>query len=314
MNQPSASGPPVPSGPVAGEQVRAAERDPADVGREVGGALDVLRIVDHVADRVAGAHLGPDLRRGALGRDAELGHTAFGDRAELRDAAFGGGPDVGGDPARGGPHVGRSRCRTGGPPPRARTTRRTADAGRLGPVRARPGRSSRLRGLFGLHDVVRRDVRRDVGRVGLLRDRRPGRRQRPPVAVDEPQLDPRQGTSHGARFRDPVERGARHHRSGLRQAVALDDAVPGRLVEGRRPRPRQRHAAARAQPQPGQRGPQPLRRELEQRPVRRGHAGQRAHPVPPTASARSSPSGRPGAGSTAVAPAQQTWNRPAASP
>ncbi len=73
----------------------------------------------------------------------------------------------------------------------------------------------------------------------------------------------------------PVDRRARHDRPGLRQAVALDDAVPGRLLERRRPRPRQRHPAARAQPQAGQRGAQALGRELEQRAIGRRHAGER---------------------------------------
>ncbi len=109
----------------------------------------------------------------------------------------------------------------------------------------------------------------------------PGRlRHRPAVAVHEPQLDPRQRAPHRARDRDAVDRRARHDRPGLRQAVALDDAVPGRLLEGRRPRPRQRHPAARAQPQVGQCGAQALGREVEQRAIGRRHAGESADPVP----------------------------------
>ena len=116
-------------------------------------------------------------------------------------------------------------------------------------------------------------------------DRRPPRRlprlrHRPAVAVHEQQLDPRQRAPHRARGRDPVDRCARHDRPGLRQAVALDDAVPGRLLEGRRPRSRQRHPAARAQPQAGQRGAQAVGRELEQCAIGRRHAGESAHPVP----------------------------------
>jgi hypothetical protein len=142
---------------------------------------------------------------------------------------------------------------TGAGPPGLRG-RRSSGSGRcrLGLAPARQRASVGLRpGRRDLPSSGRRDVRR---RPAAAPARRHGRRRGPRAAARSPA-----GGAPPSRVRDPVDRRARHDRPGLRQAVALDDAVPGRLLERRRPRPRQRHPAARAQPQAGQRGAQALR-------------------------------------------------------
>ena len=161
-------------GPVPGEQVGPAHGD-AGRRRSWDGALDVLGVVDHVADRVA------DAARG-------------GGRADLRRGAPGRGPDLGA-PARRGPDLRRGAARR---PPASRATGSRWRARRPPRRRTAYGRASGA--------AASASAGSDAGSSPFASGPSGSRLRAPPRAPAPPRAAPAASPAAGRRRRPPAAR------------------------------------------------------------------------------------------------------------